>query len=347
MSFKESLINILGKRSVQYLLFWIVSFVFLVNYFTRGTVIGQIDLIYTILFHISLVFAVTTHSFYMVPQFLAMRRYAFYFTGVCLLIFTSVWLNIFTFRSLSDWLFPGYYFISYLEWWEILEFMVVYVGLTSLLEFSKSWFRELEHEKEMEILQKEKVKTELKALKAQINPHFLFNSLNHIYALASSQSPNTSEAVLQLSDLLRYALKSMKAEKVALRDEIEYLRGYIHLYRNRMHHPERILFELEGDPGDHTIAPLLLVVFVENCFKHGSTKQPDETIHIRMDILSEKIIFTTRNTVNTDRELPREEEGLGLENVRKRLQLLYPERHYLTTRLTDNTYNTYLELSLL
>lgn len=346
MSYKKPVGNVLGKRSVQYLLFWIMSFVFLVNYFTRGTDIELIDVIYTLLFHISLIFAVSVNSFYLIPHVLARRRYAPYAAGLVLLLPTAVWLNAFTFTYLSDWLFPGYYFISDLQWWEILEFMIVYVGLTSLLEFSKSWFRELELEKQLETLRKEKTETELMALKTQINPHFLFNSLNHIYALASSRSPGTPAAVLQLSDLLRYSLKMIDKKQVSLKGEIDYLHKYIALYKKRIHNPERILFEVDGDPGDRTIIPLLLVVFVENCFKHGSVKMPDERILIRLNIRDNKLIFETSNNADHDRELPDEEEGLGLENVRKRLNLLYPDRYDLEVGQNGIYFNTHLELTL-
>lgn len=347
MKMQSSILKLLGRRSVQYLLFWVVSFVFLVNFFTKGTDIGTIDVIYTLLFHISLVFAVSVNSFHLIPRYLARRRYTLYFTGLALALLAGAWLNIFTFRYLSDWLFPGYYFISYLEWWEILEFLAVYTGLTSLLEFSKSWFRELEIEKKMETLQKEKIETELKALKAQINPHFLFNSLNHIYALARRKAEETGPAVLQLSDLLRYALNKMEKEKVPLEEEIEYLKEYIDLYKSRIRHPERIIFEMNGDAGGMDIAPLLLVVFVENCFKHGSVKMEEECIRITIDVRNGKLQFTTSNTVDADRELPIEESGLGLDNARKRLNLLYPGKYRLEIGQTDRTFNTHLELRLI
>lgn len=347
MNVPDSISSLPGKRSVQYLLFWVASFVFLVNYFTKGSDIGTIDIIYTLLFHISLVFAVSMNSFLLIPRYLARRRYLLYFAGLGVVLSAAVWLNIFTYRYLSDWLFPGYYFISYLQWWEILEFMIVYTGLTSLLEFSKSWFRELELEKKMETLQKEKMETELKALKAQINPHFLFNSLNHIYALATRKAEETGPAVLQLSDLLRYALKKMEKEKVPLNDEIDYLREYIELYKSRVLHPERIHVEIEGDPGKWAIAPLLLVVFVENCFKHGSIKQPGEHIHIKLEIKEGQLIFSTSNTIDSGRELPLEESGLGIENARKRLNLLYPGNYRLELGHTDRTFNTHLELNLI
>jgi len=338
--------RILGSRSLQYMIFWAVSFVFLLNYFTKGTDIGRIDLIYTGLFHISLVAAVSGNSFLLIPRYLARRRYTLYFSGLALLLGFSVWLNIFTFQYLSDWLFPGYYFISYLEWWEILEFMLVYVGLTSLLEFSKSWFRELEMEKKMETLQKEKVETELKALKAQINPHFLFNSLNHIYALAVRQSPATAEATLQLADLLRYVIRNVNREKVPLQDEIEYLQKFTELHKNRLHHPERVTFAVEGEPGDKDLPPLLLGVFVENCFKHGSTGLENERIDICLKIEETRIKLAARNNIKAADDLPERSGGTGLVNVKRRLDLLYEDRYTLDIEQGRELFEVKLQLEL-
>ena len=137
------------NRYIQYLVFWLVSFLFLVNYFTRGYDIGLIDVVYTFLFHISLIFVVSMNSFVLLPRYLAHGKYIIYSLFLILLLGVSIGINIFTFQYLSDWIFPGYYFVSYYHWWEILEFLIIYVGLTSMLEFSKSWFREMQIRQDM------------------------------------------------------------------------------------------------------------------------------------------------------------------------------------------------------
>nr|WP_240894625.1 histidine kinase [Fodinibius halophilus] len=196
-------------------------------------------------------------------------------------------------------------------------------------------------------IKEEKIATELKALRAQINPHFLFNSLNHIYALAVKKSSQTAPAVLQLSELLRYAIQRMNHEKVPLEEEIEYLEKFVALYKSRTHHPERVHFSVTGSPKNLTIAPLLLVVFVENCFKHGSTPLKNDSIDISLSIEEQKLRLQTKNRISQDHELPKISNGLGLENVRRRLVLLYENKYNLDIKRNDRFFEVDLELELL
>ena len=338
---------LLRNRGVQYALFWLVSFLFLVNYFTQGYDIGLIDVVYTLLFHISLTFAVSVNSFYLLPKYLAHGKYYKYSIFLLALIVISMWLNIFTFEYLSDWIFPGYYFISYYEWWQLLEFIIIYVGITSLLEFSKSWFREMQVRREMAELEQERVQTELKALRSQINPHFLFNSLNHIYALAVKQSGQTPKAVLQLSELLRYAIDNMDKDRVPLQKELEYVTQFVEWHKARTDHPECILYSHPDETSEKLlIAPLLLIVFVENCFKHGRLSHGDDQITINVSLADSTLHFITENSTDPDRELPFTHTGLGLENVRRRLNLLYENRHILDIQDTNSRYLVSLSIEL-
>ncbi len=337
---------LLYNRTLQYLVFWLVSFLFLLNFFTKGYEISFIDVVYTLLFHISLVFAVSLNSFVLIPGYLAKGKYWKFGFLLFALLFVAIWLNIFTFRYLSNWIFPGYYFISYYEWWQLLQFMFIYVGITSLLEFSKSWFREMQIQQEMAELEQEKIQTELKALRSQINPHFLFNSLNHIYALAVSQSGQTAKAVLQLSDLLRYAIRHMNKDKVPLKKEIEYLSEYVEWHKSRTDHSDRIHFTHPKTSNSLTITPMLLVVFIENCFKHGRISKPNDKIIITLSLKDSELKLTTENMVESNRKLPVENSGLGLENVRRRLNLLYENKHSLDIRQSDNMYRVSLTIDL-
>lgn len=334
----------LTHRWAQYLYFWAFSFLVLSRYFSYDGSVGELDLIYTALFHISLAFCVCVNSYLLIPRYFAKRKYLLYIVLAVSLMLVSTWVNIATFRWLADWIFPGYYFISYYEWYDIVQFMVAYTTITTLLQLSRGWFREAEVRQELAEVERQRVQTELKALKSQINPHFLFNSLNHIYAMAVQRSPDTAPAVLQLSDLLRYTIRNMNRETVPLEGEIAYLEQYVELYRSRIHHPERVSFTVEGDPGERTVAPLLLIVFVENCFKHGSVSREGDHIDISLAIQGGSIRLETRNSVEGERELPEEGGGLGLENARRRLQLLYPSRHTLEITRSDDRFELALEL---
>lgn len=332
------------SRWGQYLLFWGLSFFILSRYFAYQNEISRIDIIYTFLFHISILSAVIVNSFYLIPRYLAEQRYILYSLLFIFTLVAGTILNIFTFRYLADWLFPDYYFISYFSWFEIVQFIATYLVITSLLQLSGSWFREAEIKQKLAETEQAHAETELRALKAQINPHFLFNSLNHVYSLAVKQSPKTAPAILQLSDLLRYTIRNINEPKVALEQEIDYIKTYIELYKNRVKHPDRIRLQQQGQSDNLKIAPLLLLTFIENCFKHGSITEEGDEIVITIAISGKTLNLQTQNSISKQdsSKLPEEASGLGLENARKRLQLLYPEHH----RLNINTANNLFTLSL-
>lgn len=342
----ESLKKIGTNRWVQYIIFWGFSFLILARYFSFDGSIESIDLIYTGLFHLSLWLAVTINSFVLIPTILSQGKYMVFTLLLLTVIGVATWFNIFTFNYLSGWLFPDYYFISYYEWTDIILFIVVYVGITSLLQLSRSWFREAEIRQELAEVKQHQAETELRALRAQINPHFLFNSLNHIYSLAVQQSPKTGPAILQLSDLLRYTIRNMNNPKVNLDDELDYVRQYVKLYKTRVQHPNRIHLSIQKTDKEWSIPSLLLIIFVENCFKHGSTQKEDEEIFIDITFNGSTLVLETQNPVEENRELPKESTGMGLDNARRRLNLLYPDKHKLDMQLKNNTFTVTLKLDL-
>ncbi|MEM9052274.1 MAG: sensor histidine kinase [Bacteroidota bacterium] len=182
--------------------------------------------------------------------------------------------------------------------------------------------------------QKEK-EAELKLLKAQLNPHFLFNTLNNLYGLSVIKSDKLPDLMLQLSDLLRYSLYETKETFVQLEKEVLYLENYIALEKIRLENTTKVDFTSSGNISAHRIAPMLLIVFVENAFKHvGSSDENQNEVKLNIDIEDNELIFKCENTIAPDSTLkPREIEtgksGMGLENARKRLDLLYPGRYEL------------------
>lgn len=335
-----------GARILQYLLFWTFSFIFLLRVFSNTYGIELIDVIYTFLFHISLVFAVCLNSFMLIPQLFSRKRYTGYGISLAVLLFIATWLNLFTFNTLADWIFPGYYFISYFDWTQVLQIILAYIAVTTLLQLSRSWFREIEMKSEMVQLEQEKTQNELKALKAQVNPHFLFNSLNHIYSLAMENAGQTADATLRLAELLRYAIQKTNQKTVTLSEELDYLEKYTKWHKRRLQHPERVHFSMQGEPGALEIAPLLLVVFVENCFKHGVIQEDEEFIRIEIDIVDNILHFRTENTVTENYDIPDQSIGMGIENAKRRLELLYPGRYSLETSPAHGTFTVELQLEL-
>ncbi len=342
------LLHLAGKRWIQHLLFWTASSLFLVHFFASTDKVEKIDYIYTALFHVSLFFAVYLNIWLLIPRLLQKGRYLVYALSVAALVFASVLLNQATFNYLVDLVLPGYYFISYYEAVDILKFMFVYVSLTSLLKLSKGWFMLMQAEQQLMAIRQEKVETELKALKSQINPHFLFNSLNNIYSLSLAGSGKAPAAILKLSELMRYMLYESNVEKVSLKKEMRFMDNYIELQRLRSDKRSRIEYRKKGNPGSRTIAPLLFLPFIENGFKHGIKGDPaGGYVVIELAIHDSNVdLYVENNRGQVDAVETDEYNGIGLSNVRRRLELIYPGSYELDIRDTAETFSIRLKLDL-
>ena len=192
--------------------------------------------------------------------------------------------------------------------------------------------------------EEEKLHAELSYLKAQINPHFLFNTLNSIYAMALSRSEQTAGAIVQLSSMMRYVLVEAGKEKVPLEKELAYLNDYIQLQKSRFEGSLHVVLDINGDPQDRQIYPLLLIPFVENAFKYGVNPEQPSTIGIRIDIGDDGLRLHVSN--HKVAVLPTDTPGgLGISNTRRRLQLLYPGRHSLIIGDEPKTFIVSLNLS--
>ena len=201
-------------------------------------------------------------------------------------------------------------------------------------------------QKRMAEIAKEKAEAELNFLKSQINPHFVFNTLNAIYFLIQKENADARNALHRFSDMLRYQLYEMGGQKVPVEKEIAYLRDYMDLQQLRKDDRYTVRFHCTDQVKGFSIAPLLLVPLVENAFKHISNhhNQPNE-VELRMDRQNGQFIFDIRNS----RELlPTTEKpgGIGLQNVRRRLELLYPGKHLLSIRETDQEFQVNLKITL-
>lgn len=215
-------------------------------------------------------------------------------------------------------------------------FSIVAVGLSTSFKITSEWFRNEKIKKEMET---EKLTSELAFLKSQVNPHFLFNTLNNICSLARKKSDDTEDAIIKLSHIMRYMLYESKDEKVSLEKEIAYLHNYIELQQMRISEKANVRFTIEGSPEPVMIEPMLLIPFVENAFKHGISYIEESAVDISLKISSMELSFTVENTRPRVRvnDVPAE-SGIGLKNVSRRLELLYPGKHELKVREDELKY---------
>lgn len=201
-------------------------------------------------------------------------------------------------------------------------------------------------EKETSELKHEKLQAELRFLKSQINPHFLFNALHNVYALSLLKSDKTPEVVLKLSDMLRYLLYECKADEVTLSKEIDYIRNYISLIRLKDDNKMNISMDFEEED-QKMIAPMLLIPFIENSFKHSKIEDVENGwVSISLKSPKQYLEFKVQNSIPEVGFTKDEVGGIGLENVKRRLALLYPDRHSLIINQNDQKFevNLYLEI---
>jgi hypothetical protein len=220
-------------------------------------------------------------------------------------------------------------------------------AVSSALRITGEWLQSEEVRKQ---LHSDQLAAELAFLKSQVNPHFLFNTLNNVYSLAELKSDDAPAAILKLSHLMRYMLYEAHAPRVPLTHEIEHLRTYTDLQRLRLDADQvPIDFKLEGDPHGHLIEPMLLIPFVENAFKHGISFQHPSAIGLHLRVEDDGLTFTVHNRVfATAPDAPAGAApvgGVGLQNVRQRLRLLYPSRHTLALNRTETDFTATLTLT--
>lgn len=221
--------------------------------------------------------------------------------------------------------------------------LFITVAAATTVKMIRMHYKSREYEKQLE---KEKLQSELNFLRAQTNPHFLFNTLNNLYVLARKKSDKTADAIMMLSKILRFVLYECRAPRISIADETRVIGDYIELEKLRYNERLTVTYTQDVDDAEAPIAPLLLLPFVENSFKHGAnTTAGDAEISIRLTLHNKRLHFSVINTAETDYK-PTGEQGIGLTNVRRQLDLMYAGRYTLETRLENSRFfaELYLEL---
>lgn len=219
--------------------------------------------------------------------------------------------------------------------------------ITILVGFKFAWDA-LTRQRQLEELQSAVKESELQFLKTQINPHFLFNNLNNLYAHAIEQSPKTPEIILQLSAVLRYMLYETKSRYVPVAKEIEQLHNFINLSKLQFEGRGEVEFTAYDNGSGFEVAPLILPVFVENAFKHSTSSQSsDIRIVVQVEVTDKgELQFSCINSFLPQTNTQSLTRGIGLENVKKRLQLLYPQKHTLQIDVLENEFRVNLNITL-
>lgn len=218
---------------------------------------------------------------------------------------------------------------------------ILSIGVKMTLEWAKS-------EKTKRDLENEKLKVELMALKAQINPHFFFNVMNSLCSLARKKSDDTEKYIIKLSEIFRYNLNDLSQDKVPLSKELNFIHNYIDIQHMRIPLLKPVTFSISGNPDSVAIEPMLLFPFIENAFKHGASGNQPLIVSIRLEILDKNMHFRIENSVPAGRSQVNKDEssGIGQQNTRRRLDILYPGKHNLLYATHNNSYIVDLNLDL-
>jgi sensor histidine kinase YesM len=331
------------KVTAIHLMLWSLSFLAALKLFSYNASPELIDFIYALLFHGSLLVVVYVNIWFLMTRILKRNVFAFAILAIAL-VFAASYFNIWIFSGAYRRLFPDFYFVVYYELQELLIIHSAYFLLSTLLILSTSYFRELEMKKQIIELRQKQSDMELNTLKAQINPHLLFNTLNNIFGLALRKDDRTADSILKLSDTMRYILYESGKEKIELEKEIEILNNYLEIEMLRLDDRSKVTIEISGEPAGIFISPLLLLPLVENCFKHAKKdSKGDFFIDIMLNISPEQIRLFTLNTIGS-KEISGI-RGIGLQNLKRRLDLSFPGKHSLQIEEKNERYLAILTLN--
>ncbi len=329
-----------GSKVFLHSTFWVLLYLF--NIFMDdmrfGLWFSLIENFFDIIFYI---FIVYLNLQLLIPRYLHEQSFLLYsvaliITAVLIAPVNALVIYLVNFQHPQDQIFIS----SNLQIYFLSSFFIA--GASTIFKITGDW---LKQQREQMKLKQDSLVSELKFLRSQINPHFLFNTLNNIYSLALIKSDKTPEIILKLSEILRYMLYECNAPKVPLEKEISYIKNYLDLEKLRLGDDARIEFTVEGPFEQVEISPFLFSPFLENAVKHGVNSVIEKAwIEVNLKIEQEKLFFIVKNN-KTDEELRKLPGGIGLVNVERRLKLLYPDNYDLRIENNLSCYKIELQLN--
>jgi len=288
-------------------------------------------------------------AYLLLPKLLYPRKYVVFISLFLLGAFGAILLQRFILYEVSYPYFLGREAES--PFWQInwfYSFTNIYLVVFAVSGF-KLLQRNFKEEKNLQELNEKRVEAELKFLKAQVHPHFLFNTLNNLYALTLDKSPKSSEVVLKLSELLNYMLYECNEPTILVSKEIKLIENYLSLETIRYQDSLSLDFKVTGEIAAKKIAPMLLLPFVENAFKHGVSRlNKGAKVMVNLHIQEDELHFQVSNSKPAESQVDPAgyTEGIGLKNVKRRLELIYPNRHEMLFQPTDREFVVFLKLKL-
>ncbi len=343
---KTSIVSLLSNKIFLHLLFWCGFLAMLVLIDRNNQSLGFTIIIESIntLFYAAVVYF---NLLYLIPKYLSDKNFFIY----CGLLLLSV-IIIAPIKAFALYFIFSTHptlqlrFVNNQLWYFIPTLIIA--GNSTIYQIVSDWMK---HNREARELQTQTMASELKFLRSQINPHFLFNTLNNLYALTLKKSDRAPEIVLKLSEIMRYMLYECNEKRVFLYKEVSYIKNYLDLERLRQGKDLEIRFVINGDVQDQKIAPLMFTPFLENSFKHGLNHQiKDGYVNIVLNVEREKVHFYIQNTkpdsVPTQNHT-KKSGGIGLVNVKRRLDLIYPSQHTLEIANEPSSFTVDLTIDLI
>ena len=325
---------------------WLISFFVLLLIFSKGKAPLKIDYIYTGSFLATLVLPILINLYVLIPFFLKREKYIQFIFLFLINLAVFTFLNATFFTSLLDRIFSDYYFISYHSNTKLITIFSVFLVGTALLKLSEDWFyfnrTENRRLKDENLL----IQEQLASLRSQINPHFLFNSLNVVYALALDKKEETTNAIVQLSYILRYIIYDTSVGSITLKQELKLLKNYIEFQKFRVHGFDDTQLNVNIEDENYKLYPMLLLPLLENSYKHGIKGSLTDT-YVHIDILQQGDYFSFKienNKEDSETENEVHYSGVGIENIRHNLELVYPDTHHLN--ITNSTEKFIVQLEL-
>ncbi|MCK5782042.1 MAG: histidine kinase [Flavobacteriales bacterium] len=310
------------------LILWVVLYIVILHEYLRNFLGDRFNLLNIAVVLFVMIVPIYVHNLVLIPKLLLKQKYVSYILSLLFLLVLTAYAFSFEDGDFRE---------------DLLKYLPFFIVAASINLIKRQILGEME-KRSVDLFQRE---MELNSLKAQINPHFLFNTLNNIYALTLTNSPQAPEVVLQLAGLMRYQLESTKKNLVTINEEIEFLKQYFELEKIRVGGKANLIFEVDLDKYSLWIPPMILMTFIENAFKHGVNRDKSKS-YIKISISSQKqnLTMIIENGKPEQKSVNTGFGGFGLKNVERRLELLLPGKHEIRVEEDDEKYATIINLKL-
>jgi len=325
---------------------WIIWTVLTCMFFIYALEEYQLSDAFNYAIHSSLSYALIIYgnALYLMPRLYRRKKYFAYFSIVIILLVLITYVRVQTQSYIwYVWIIKQHYHLIFRNYIYTFITNCLFYLFSLAFRFTLDYFK---IQQQQQALLKQHAEAQLNLLKAQVQPHFLFNTLNNIYFVAQRESPLTADLIEKLSSIIRYFLEQGPHQEIPLTTEMDFIRNYIDLEKMRIRHPVKTAIEVDEDISHIKIPPMLLIPLVENVFKHGIDKRgKNNYITIRLHI-SDRLHFKVCNRIRPDRGQPNNGTGIGLNNLSKRLQILYGDNYQLISDSSGDTYISNLTIPL-